>query len=501
MDDKKNKSSDYDELLGSFEDDVKFYNSGERSRNKDADASDSEKSGVDSIRREKVESFSLNIEDEEPAQYTGGVYFSNPPKPGSKPAAKKSETPVQKHSAPKTATPAKPSGKAAASKSSADVRKTPASGKVIKGRGAVAAIRRFKSENTETFKTLVIILCVIALSSAAIITYSLTSLGDIFGISRDETYVEVTIDESSANLSDAVDVLKDAKLIKNPLFCKVFLKFMGFTDESFTPGVFSLYSEMGVENMIIKLKSAAVSTETVSLTFPEGWTADRIAEKLEKYDVCTKSAFLNTMASVDFSEEFVFLQSIDYRDSRFRVLEGYLYPDTYEFYIGEAPSSVIKRFLTNFQNRWTDEYAARAAEIGMSVDDVVTLASIVEREAFSTYQMADIASVFHNRLNNSSVFPTLQSDATKDYLETTVKPACNIEAYAAFRDVYDTYNCSMLPVGAISNPGNNAIHAVLYPSNTSYYYFMHDKNGKAYYASNDSEHSANGALVWKVNNS
>ncbi|MBS7359699.1 MAG: endolytic transglycosylase MltG, partial [Oscillospiraceae bacterium] len=211
---------------------------------------------------------------------------------------------------------------------------------------------------------------------------------------------------------------------------------------------------------------------------------------------------INTLQSVDFSEEYSFVAAIPNKELRYRTLEGYIYPDTYEFYIGENASSVVRRFLDNFESRWTTEYQKRADEMGVSVDEIITMASILQGEAASADQMEDISSVLYNRLNRSSAFPWLQCDSTEDYLLKTIKPSLtssteDTEKYIRYRDNYDTYSteCTGLPVGAICNPGNSAIKAALYPSDTDYFYFRHDDKGNVYYASSLAEHEANGRKI------
>lgn len=238
--------------------------------------------------------------------------------------------------------------------------------------------------------------------------------------------------------------------------------------------------------------------QTVTVTFPEGMTADAIARKLEQNGVCSAAAFLQAAGSAD-TAAYPFLASVDEPDSRFRLLEGYLYPDTYEFYLDEDAGSVLARFLDNFAVKWTDEYAARAAELGESVDDVLTLASVIQGEAGSREQMATVSGILRNRLADADNFPYLQCDSTSEYVTDVIKPSAENEA--AYRAAYDTYDAARpgLPVGPICNPGDDAIRAALWPETSEYIYFRHDKTGKIYYAKTLEEHEQNGLLVEQVN--
>lgn len=345
------------------------------------------------------------------------------------------------------------------------------------------------------------VLIAVCIAAAALIsTYAISCMNDILAIGRDsETVVTVNI-PAQTDTKGAIEILRDNKLIKHKYFCRICAKVLEYRDDNYLTGIYYLTESMGLENMLSSFKKPTVTGETVTLTFPEGYTVNQIAEKLEKYEVCSQTAFFATVRDVDFSTEYSFIAQIDNKDKRYQVLEGYLYPDTYEFYIGENASSVIRKFLDNFKNKWTDEYKAQADKIGMSIDDVITLASIIEKEAYGADQMPLVSSVFHNRLNKSGIYPTLGSDATKEYVSEYIsKSVTNSAELSSYQKNYDTYKCAGLPVGAICNPGNDAIKAALFPENTGYYYFLHDNDKKIYLAATDSEHNQNSLAALKAN--
>ena len=257
---------------------------------------------------------------------------------------------------------------------------------------------------------------------------------------------------------------------------------------------------MGVEKMLSTFKSPPSTGETVRLSFPEGYTADQIVEKLEKYEVCSADAIYKAMREVDFSSEYTFIKNEPNKEQRYRSLEGYLYPDTYDFYKGENASSVIRTFLNNFQKKWTDDYQKKADALNMSVDDIIKLASIIEKEAADATQMPLVSSVLHNRLNKPGLYPSLQCDSTADYINDYIaKNVTNATELAAYTSRYSTYKCEGLPVGAICNPGNDSINAALNPAKTDYYFFAHDTNKKIYLAKNDSERQANNIAILQAN--
>ncbi len=177
-------------------------------------------------------------------------------------------------------------------------------------------------------------------------------------------------------------------------------------------------------------------------------------------------------------------------DERSFLLEGYLFPDTYEFYRNESAASAIKRFLKNTKAKLTDEIAARCNELGYTVDEILTLASIIQEEAGDPAEMGKVSSVLHNRLN-SSRFPRLQCDVATFYLRDYVKPYVDEIRYEELVELYNTYNCDGLPAGPITNSGIDAINAALYPEDTDYYFFVTDSEGAYLYAETWNEHQEN----------
>lgn len=224
---------------------------------------------------------------------------------------------------------------------------------------------------------------------------------------------------------------------------------------------------------------------TVTVMFPEGKTVYQIAKLLEENGVCAADGFID---AVNHSDSAV-AQSLQGHDRPF-LLEGYVFPDTYEFYKNESPERALSRFLSNTERKLTDEYKARAAELGYTMDEILTLASIIQTEAGIHSQMKTVSSVLHNRLKKGT---RLQCDVTYHYLENNVMPyLCPDEwdddVYETYAETYYTYRFSGLPEGPICNPGTAAIEAALYPQDTDYLYFLTDKDGNFYYSVTFDEH-------------
>ncbi len=241
----------------------------------------------------------------------------------------------------------------------------------------------------------------------------------------------------------------------------------------------------------------SVSKGTVTLTFPEGWNVRQIANKLESNGVCSASDFIEECANYNWDAEYDFIpHRVISLSERPYALEGYLFPDTYEFFIGESAHSCIKRFLNNFKRRVTAEMISDCDAVGLTLDEALTLASIVEKETNSASEAPSVSMVFHNRMNNPTGYSGIdgtytggyfQSDATKFYPYIYGE-----EIPEDFVSEYNTYNFSGLPKGPICCPGLASIKAAIYPDkDCDALFFYTDVNSKHYYAVSYDEHLKN----------
>ena len=231
---------------------------------------------------------------------------------------------------------------------------------------------------------------------------------------------------------------------------------------------------------------------TVRITFPEGLTVKEILKLFEENGVGRKDDFTDALQNHEY--DFKFCKNLtkeklsEYRfDSNYSYrLEGYLFPDTYDFYLDENPVSAINKLLVNFNKKFEEEFYERCDELGMTVDEIITLASMIEKEGKNAEDYYIISSVFHNRLKNSANFPYLNSDATLQYALTERSGPYGLDT--SFDHPYNTYKYKGLPPGPICNPGTEAIYAALYPEKTSYYYFYTKRNGETVYSKTFEEH-------------
>lgn len=225
---------------------------------------------------------------------------------------------------------------------------------------------------------------------------------------------------------------------------------------------------------------------TVTVTFPEGYTVTQIAQRLEESGVCSAEDFLNEVNNP--SAEILSTLGIENPDERIFTLEGYVFPDTYEFYKQENAESVIGRFTDNYISKITEADKTRANELGYTMDEILTIASIIQKEAGIDSQNDKVSSVLHNRLKTST---PIQCDVTVVYLNDYCLPYLENGLSEEEKSNYNTYKCPALPKGPICNPGYDAIQSALYPEQTDYFYFVTDSNMNYYYASTWSEHIAN----------
>lgn len=243
--------------------------------------------------------------------------------------------------------------------------------------------------------------------------------------------------------------------------------------------------------------AATTTTEsrTVSVTLTEGMTVWDMGKKLEQNGVCSQQAFVDAANSFDFDKDrypfyttLLGTASLSHRVCR---LEGYLFPARYEFYKNMKAEDAVGVMLRGFKSNVYNE-ASSYAYAGMTLDQVVTLASIIEREAAKSNDMKKVSAVLHNRLRQGM---PLQADATIDYIENHTELGTG-EANRAKKTIYggyyNTYRASVpaLPLGPISNPGERALDAAANPSGDSYLYYISDREGTLFFYNTYEEHDA-----------
>lgn len=321
----------------------------------------------------------------------------------------------------------------------------------------------------------------------------------------------VTIDPGSS-VSAIADALQQAGVIRFPLLFRWYVREQNAAGK-LQYGTFELQQGQGYADLINAL-SVYAAAETTRVTFPEGSTAIAIARKMEQAGLCSAEEFLEEANSGDFSE-FAFWELLpedEEAPGRFMKCEGYLFPDTYEFLNDGTVHDYVATFYARFDQMMTEEIYTALEEQGMTLHELITLASFVQEEAGND-QDSNVAQVFRNRLAEGSPYPMLQSnassyiqnDADNNYLWNWVAPYFGgwDEIPQEILSAYDTYSHAGLPAGPISNPGLAAIQAALHPNPSpeaeDAYFFVTDLTGRYYYAKTLSEHNANCQTAWAVN--
>lgn len=366
---------------------------------------------------------------------------------------------------------------------------------------------RLKFDATRFTKNTYIFFAAVISLSVIISVYTVFCINDVLALTKNKDAVSVTVSEDDVkNVNSVINVLRENKLINCPLFCKLFVRVRSdmFVKTrkgpiEYTQGTFVLNPKMGLEGLLVTLQGEVAEKETVRLTFPEGYTIPQVIQKLVDNNVCDENALKSELEKASFT--YSILNGITDNEKIPYKFEGYLFPDTYEFYEGENPSSVLEKFVKALDEKITQELRQRAQDIGMSIPQVLTLASIIQQEAANKEQMKTISSILHNRLNNPQLFPMLECNSTEDYIKNKVAgslTAASPHTADYYKNYYNTYAVLGLPPGPICNPGMDAIEAALNPQKTDLFYFCHDKAGKMYTAKTLDEQNAN-ISKYKVN--
>lgn len=261
-------------------------------------------------------------------------------------------------------------------------------------------------------------------------------------------------------------VLKDAGMIEYEFLFKLYSK-LSHADYKIQPGTYELSTKFDYRALVKKMQIGSESQVETTVTFPEGFTVDDIFARLEANNICSVEDLREAAANYNYS--YTFLENLEKGDpSR---LEGYLFPDTYDFYEGMQASSALNKFLLNFYYRITAEMYEKAESRGYTFEECIIIASMIEKEAANDEERANIASVIYNRL--AAGMP-LQIDATSLYTHPEHEGAPTQEMLDDASDPYNTRLNTGLPPTPISNPGLASINAALSPATTGYYYYALD---------------------------
>jgi len=298
-----------------------------------------------------------------------------------------------------------------------------------------------------------------------------------------ETAVEVTSDD---DLGSIADKLHDAGLVNYKWFFKLFGR-VDKAEEKIGIGTYTLNSDMDYVALITAMHNSSgnLTAETVRVTIPEGYTVEQTIALLASKGVNTEEALTEAAKEYDFSYDF-----IDNNSHELSRLEGYLFPDTYDFYVGEKPGSALNRLLYNFSGKMDEERMEKVEASKYSLKQIITIASLIEKETDGTDQ-ANIASVIYNRLADTGSHGTygmLNIDAALLYALPDHEGSITNED-KKMDSRYNLYKYAGLPPTPIANPGIAAIDAALNPATTDYYYYALGTDGRHHFSTTLQEHN------------
>lgn len=313
----------------------------------------------------------------------------------------------------------------------------------------------------------------------ALVIWLVTVAVDVFGIGGGRGQEVMVTVPKGATLTQISEILKEEGVIKYPFLFRLTVKASSkeyvFQQGGHLVGKSLSYANIAKE--LIQTPDVEVG-EKIYIVIPEGYEARQIAETLEKAGLVDKNVFLDELNNGEF--DFQFISQIQRKENR---LEGYLFPATYEFYPWENERDIIIKMLKAFETYVMPVYLE--AETDYSLDQIITMASIVEREAANDSERGKIASVFYNRMDKDM---TLSSCATVQYIIKERKPILS-NSDIKIKSPYNTYINKGLPIGPISSPGLNSVKAALYPEETDYLYFAAKADGSEnVFSRTDEEH-------------
>lgn len=288
------------------------------------------------------------------------------------------------------------------------------------------------------------------------------------GTTKTKKNAEVIIEEGSGS-REIARRLKEEGVIGSQLAFLVRLKFSGYSGK-LQYGTYEVKNGMSMNQLFQMLATEGAEENTINLTVPEGYTVEMIGTRLEEKGVCTKKAFLEA-ASTKEGYDFEWLSDIEEKEGKKYILQGYLYPDTYNIYKTESPKEIITLMLENFEKHYKE------IETDQSMDRIVILASVIERETSVPSERVTVAGVIENRLKKDM---RLQIDPTALYPLTDGMYDKKKVTYDDLKidSPYNTYRNKGLPAGPICNPSLDCMEAAANPEKHEYLYY-HTKSANS----------------------
>jgi len=293
--------------------------------------------------------------------------------------------------------------------------------------------------------------------------------------------IEITRED---DLGSIADKLKEEGLIEYKWFFKLFGS-IAHAEDKVGIGKYELDTDMDYHALILGMRNlnAALSAETVRVSIPEGYSVRQIAALLAEYGVNTKEALMDAAENGSYEYDF-----LDEDKTGIAKLEGYLFPDTYEFFVGENAEHALKRLLDNFNVKMDADLMEQVEKSPYTLNEILTIASLIEKETDGT-DHAKISSVIYNRLNNvGETYHILGIDAAVIYGLGDAFTGTLTQSDLEKDTPYNLRIHEGLPPTPIGNPGIKSIHAALDPAETNYYFYALGKDGVHHYFRTYNEH-------------
>lgn len=321
-----------------------------------------------------------------------------------------------------------------------------------------------KKRAKNTGRALIILLLIVVIG---IVSIFISTIRKPLKISQSEV---VNVEEGDSFYS-IINRLSNEKKIKSPFIIKIYAKLTGL-DLEVVPGSHTLDETMSL-NDVAKILKDTNNANTITVTIPEGFNVEDIAARVEENGICTKDEFLSAVKSYPLPAYVS-----DNADKRYN-LEGFLFPDTYNFEIGVKPEYIIETMIKRFEEVWAE--VTKGMDIKQEeIEKVINVASIIEKEARVDEDRPLIASVIYNRLKQGM---PLQIDATVIYAHGYyIENVRN--RHLAIESKYNTYLHKGLPVGPICNPGEPSIKAALHLADTNYLFYLLASDDEHYFTDN-----------------
>lgn len=270
-------------------------------------------------------------------------------------------------------------------------------------------------------------------------------------------------------LRDVATRLRQHDLIRNAWTFLIYARFLA-PHAPVQAGLYKVSAADTPASMLSIFQQGKIYVPVIKVTFPQGFTAEQMAERLQSEGVCSAASFMKAAQSTDYNEPFV--RQISKSPLVKTRLEGYLYPNTYDFYKGESAHDIVNELLQEFAVMVTPKMMRDIRKEGETLPEIITEASLIEKEAYLQSDKPLIASVIDNRLKRGM---PLQIDATLEYVLGYHRTFTIADEQA--KSPYNTYLHYGLPPGPIANPGIHSIEAAIHPAHTDYYYYVAKYNG------------------------